>query len=76
MRKHKSNMTKSEFAQHAGISRRTLARWCKEQSNVLRVLHVKPTARVLNPIAILFLCDYFCVDRPEFLKNIKLSIRI
>ena len=76
MRKHKSNMTKSEFAAHAGISRRTLARWCKEHHNTLRVLNVKPTARLLNPLAILLLCDYFCVDRPEFLKNVKFTIRI
>ena len=48
MRKHKSNMTKAEFAAHAGISKRTMARWCKEHHNVLRVLNVKPTARVLK----------------------------
>ena len=76
MRKHKSNMTKAEFAAHAGISKRTMARWCKEHHNVLRVLNVKPTARVLNPLAILFLCEYFCVDRPEFLKGVKFHVKI
>jgi hypothetical protein len=68
------SMKKHEFATHAGISPRTLSRWCKQQREPLRILRVKPKSSILSPLAIIYLCDYYSIPRPNKLKSTKITL--
>ena len=67
-------MKKREFATHAGISPRTLSRWCQQQREPLRILRVKPKSSILTPQAIIYLCDYYSIPRPNKLQSTKISL--
>ena len=49
-------MTKSELAQLANVSSRTLAKWLKPFHPQLRSMGVLPTVKLLPPDAVRFIC--------------------
>jgi hypothetical protein len=55
-------MTKQQLADRAGVSVRTLMRWCEPYKQELEVMGLLPTARVLPPHIIKYLSEKFCID--------------
>ena len=53
---------KSELADAAGVSRTTFWRWLKENHLHLVGLGVKPTAKVLPPKAVEWICGQYGID--------------
>jgi len=57
-------MLKSEFAEHIGVTTRTLSRWCLPHHAELKKLGWTPHSRLLSPKVVQFLSDLFCVEVP------------
>lgn len=55
-------MTKQQLAQCAGVSVRTLNRWCLPYQDELWTLGLKPRMKVLPPSIVAFLADKLCID--------------
>ena len=55
-------MSKSELAQAAGISVRTLSRWMKSYEQELQTMGMTPKMKVLPPRIVIFLAETFCID--------------
>ena len=55
-------MTKQQLADRAGVSVRTLMRWCKPFRHELEQMGMEPNARVLPPHLIRYLSEKFCID--------------
>ena len=56
------SMTKSQLADCAGISVKTLMRWCKPYSQELQQMGLRRDSRVLSPAAVMFIAKKFCID--------------
>ena len=57
-------MLKQELADCAGISLRTLHRWCLPYRKELVRMGWKPKMKLLPPRIVAFLSDKFCIDVP------------
>ena len=57
-------MLKQELADCAGISLRTLHRWCLPYRNELVRMGWQPKMKLLPPHIVAFLSDKFCIDVP------------
>ena len=59
-----SSMTKSELAQAAGVSRKTLMRWLKkpQMQQVLAAYHLTPKQHKLPGKLIKILCEQYVID--------------
>ncbi len=55
-------MTKQQLAESAGVSVRTLNRWCKPYRQELEEMGLLPMARVLPPHIVKYLSEKFCID--------------
>lgn len=63
------SMTKKQLAAYAGVSVRTLMRWCEPHRTVLEQAGMTPTARVLPPSVVGKIVELFCIDVPERARN-------
>ena len=57
-------MTKQELADAAGVSLRTLHRWCEPYREELLRMGWQPKMILLPPHIVKFLSDKFCIDVP------------
>ena len=55
-------MTKSELAQAAGVSRRTLQRWLSRHSDELMMLGVRPRDKLLPPVVVRYVAEQYGID--------------
>ena len=55
-------MYKSELADLAGVTTRTLHRWLKTHQHVLKAMGVTPKTKLLPPQAVKYVCETFCID--------------
>ena len=74
MEKYKSKMTKREFALHAGISSRTLARRCQRHREALAIVGCQPYDQYLNSLALIYLCTQYDIPRPACIANTTLEL--
>ena len=74
MGKYKSKMTKREFALHAGISSRTLARRCQRHREALAKVKCNPRDQYLNSLAIIYLCTQYDIPHPACIANTNLEL--
>ena len=58
-------MYKSELARLAGVSANTFRRYLNSRRSVLAEMGVSPRAKTLNPKAVQFVVDDYCIDLPE-----------
>ena len=56
------SMSKSELADKAGVSVRTLMNWCEPYRQELERMGMKPTAKVLPPHIVKYLSEKFCIN--------------
>ena len=57
-------MTKQQLVDCAGVSLRTLHRWCLPYRDELEQMGWKPKHKLLRPNIVKFLSDKFCIDVP------------
>ncbi|MBR4920411.1 MAG: hypothetical protein IKZ62_03720 [Prevotella sp.] len=57
-------MLKQELADAAGVSLRTLHRWCLPYRDELLRMGWKPKHKLLQPNIVRFLADKFCIELP------------
>ena len=55
-------MSKQQLADCAGVSRRTLMRWCKQHQQELQKMGLKPNAKVLSPRITAYIVQQMCID--------------
>ena len=55
-------MSKSQLADCAGVSVRTLMNWCAPFKKELTRMGMSPTAKVLPPHIVKFICEKFDID--------------
>ena len=55
------SMLKSELAREAGVSVKTLSRWCKPYMKELTAMGYRPTMKLLPPKIVQFMKDTFCI---------------
>lgn len=55
-------MTKQQVAQAAGVTTRTLLRWCKPFKKELAQMGLTPGMRVLPPHIVKWMAEQFCID--------------
>ena len=61
-------MYKSELAKLAGVSTSTFRRYLNSHREVLAAMGVSPKAQTLNPKAVRYICDYYCIEVPKETK--------
>lgn len=55
-------MYKCELARAAGVSDETFRRWLMLDRSQLRQMGCKLKTKILNPAAVRFLCEKYCID--------------
>ena len=55
-------VTKSEMADAAGVTVKTLMAWCRPYEVELRALGLRKNDKVLKPRVAQFIADTFCID--------------
>ena len=55
-------MTRQQLAACAGVSVKTLSKWCKPFLHELYELGLRPGMIVLPPNIVMWICDKFCID--------------
>ena len=55
------SMLNSELAREAGVSLRTLNRWCEMYREELTAMGWRPKMKMLPPNIVAFLSDKFCI---------------
>ena len=56
---------KYELAEAAGVSYTTFYRWLSGQRDTLASFGVKPTAKMLPPRAVAWICQQYGIDYPQ-----------
>ena len=56
------SMSKSQIAECAGVSVRTLMNWCEPFREELTSMGMTPTAKVLPPHIVKFICEKFDIE--------------
>ncbi|MGM9708786.1 MAG: hypothetical protein ACI3ZB_04125 [Prevotella sp.] len=56
------SMSKSELAEMAGVSMKTLQRWLSRHSDELAVLGVRPRDKLLPPVAVKYIAEQYGID--------------
>ena len=56
---------KSELAEMAGVSERTLRRWLKQHKEKLKKMGVPENCKVIPPHAVRYICEAYGIDLPE-----------
>lgn len=67
-------MTKREFARHAGISSRTLARRCQRHREALAQLGCHPRDQYLDSMVLIYLCSQYAIPHPPCIANTDIEI--
>ena len=57
-------MTKQQLADCAGVSVRTLRRWCEPYREELESMGWSPGMRVLPPRIVAFIVEKLCIEAP------------
>lgn len=55
-------MLKSELAREAGVSVRTLNRWCEVYREELIAMGWRPRMKLMPPKVVAFIVETFCID--------------
>lgn len=55
-------ISKTELAIAAGVSEKTVQRWCRQHQSKLSKLFTPPRSKKLHPLAVKFLCYHYCID--------------
>lgn len=55
-------MCKYELAAAAGVSLETFRRWLKTDKAFLEANNISPSAKILPPKVVKYLCDKYCID--------------
>jgi hypothetical protein len=55
-------MKKQEMADAAGVSVKTLMKWCRPFREDLEQMGLKPRAKKLPPYIVAYLAEKFCID--------------
>ncbi|MBO6144950.1 MAG: hypothetical protein J6O54_06815 [Prevotella sp.] len=55
-------MTKQQLADRAGVSVKTLNRWCTPFQDELQMMGIRPKMKVLPPHIVRFLAEKLCID--------------
>lgn len=58
-------MYKSELARLAGVSSNTFRRYLNARREILAEMGVAPRAKTLNPKAVKFVVNDYCIEIPE-----------
>lgn len=58
-------MYKSELAKLAGVSPSTFRRYLNTRREILADFGVAPRAQTLNPKAVRYVCEDYCIDLPD-----------
>ena len=58
-------MSKQQLADLAGVSVRTLSRWCEPHHDELWLLGYRPTMKVLPPRVVAYLSEKLSIDLGE-----------
>ena len=58
-------MYKSELAKLAGVSANTFRRYLNTRREVLSAMGVAPRSKTLNPKAVRFVVEDYCIEMPE-----------
>lgn len=58
-------MYKSELARYAGVSSNTFRRYLNTHRTILAEMGVAPRAKTLNPKAVNFVINDYCIDIPK-----------
>ena len=58
------SFSKSELANCAGVTVKTLMNWCKPYQSELESMGLRPNAKVLTPRIVEFIVHKFCIDIP------------
>lgn len=58
-------MTRQQLAECAGVSVRTLSKWCIPFRHELDELGLRPGMIVLPPNIVMWICEKFCIDIDE-----------
>ena len=58
--------SKSEIADAAGVSQKTLARWIMGHREKLRAMGVSPSQRILPPRAVEYVCGELGIHEEDF----------
>ena len=61
-------MYKSELARLAGVSANTFRRYLNTRRDILAGMGVAPRAKMLNPKAVKFIIDDYCIEIPEEIR--------
>lgn len=56
------SMLKSELARAAGVSSRTFSRWIAQHQSELSALGVLPTAHLVPPLAVRYICEQYGIE--------------
>ncbi len=68
MEKTYKSMYKWELAEAAGVSNATFRSWIASHKNELKAMGNSPYAKILNPAAVRYLCDFFLIDISDYEK--------
>ena len=55
-------LSKQQMADRAGVSVKTLMRWCKPYREELERMGMTPDMRVLPPHIVRWMAEQFCID--------------
>ena len=61
-------MYKSDLAKFAGVSANTFRRYLNTRRDVLSAMGVAPRAKTLNPRAVRFVVEDYCIELPQKYK--------
>lgn len=65
----KRSISKAQLAKFAEVSPRTFSNYLDSRKDILASLGVKPTAKKLNPAAVQYVCEDYCIDLPANLQD-------
>ena len=65
----KRSISKAKLAEYAEVSPRTFAHYLESRKDILASLGVKPSAKKLNPAAVEYVCEDYCIDLPAHLQD-------
>ncbi len=55
-------MSKFELAEAAGVSKETFRRWLRTDKAYFEAHNISPSAKILPPKVVKYLCEKYCID--------------